>query len=116
MFIMGIGPLALAPMFGDLIEAFNSDLASVVQFTGVCILILGFSNFFWIPISDTFGRRPVLIFSSIVCLASNIWRAKATTYGSFMGACVLNGFGAGPCEVGRSGSWGLAWKQLTNDE
>jgi hypothetical protein len=46
-FIMGIGPLALAPMFGDLIEAFDSDLASVIQFTGVCILVLGFSNFFW---------------------------------------------------------------------
>jgi hypothetical protein len=45
--IMGIGPLALAPMFGDLIGAFNSDLAAVVQFTGVCILVLGFSNFFW---------------------------------------------------------------------
>lgn len=45
--IMGIGPLALAPMFGDLIHAFNSDLAGVVQFTGVCILLLGFSNFFW---------------------------------------------------------------------
>ncbi|KAJ5912173.1 uncharacterized protein N7473_001476 [Penicillium subrubescens] len=97
--IMGIGPLALAPMFGDLMGAFNSDLAAVVQFTGVCILVLGFSNFFWVPIADTFGRRPVLIFSSVVCLASNIWRAKATTYGSFMGACVLNGFGAGPCET-----------------
>ncbi|KAF7714038.1 Uncharacterized protein PECH_004967 [Penicillium ucsense] len=97
--IMGIGPLALAPMFGDLIEAFHSDLAGVVQFTGVCILLLGFSNFFWVPIADTFGRRPVLIFSSLVCLASMIWRAKATTYGSFMGACVLNGFGAGPCET-----------------
>ena len=52
-----------------------------------------------VPIADTFGRRPVLIFSCVVCLASNIWRAKATSYGSFMGACVLNGFGAGPCEV-----------------
>ncbi|KAH8705624.1 putative MFS transporter [Talaromyces proteolyticus] len=98
-FVMGIGPLALSPMFGDLMEAFNSDLAGVVQFTGVCILVLGFSNFFWVPMSETFGRRPVLIFSSLVCLASNIWRAKATTYGSFMGACVLNGFGAGPCET-----------------
>lgn len=24
----------------------------------------------------------------------------ATSYGSYMGACVLNGFGAGPAEVG----------------
>jgi hypothetical protein len=44
-FIQAFGPLALAPMFPNLIEAFNSDLASVVQFTQVCILVLGFSNF-----------------------------------------------------------------------
>jgi hypothetical protein len=49
--------------------------------------------------AQTFGRRPVAIFSSVICLASMIWRAKATSYGSFMGACVLNGIGAGPAEV-----------------
>lgn len=46
-FAQGLGPLALAPMFGQLIESFHSDLASVVRFTGVCILVLGFSNFIW---------------------------------------------------------------------
>ncbi|KAF4626677.1 hypothetical protein G7Y89_g11477 [Cudoniella acicularis] len=38
----------LAPMFGDYIEAFDSDLEKVVQFTGVAILVLGFSNFIWL--------------------------------------------------------------------
>lgn len=51
--------------------------------------------------SQTIGRRPVAILSSLICLASMIWRAKATTYSSFMGACVLNGIGAGPSEVGK---------------
>ena len=46
-FTQGFGPLALAPMFPALIEAFNTDLAGAVQFTGVCILVLGFSNFIW---------------------------------------------------------------------
>ncbi|KAJ5758312.1 uncharacterized protein N7511_007006 [Penicillium nucicola] len=98
-FSQGFGPLALAPMFPQLMEAFEADLASVVQFTGVCILVLGFSNFFWIPIQTSYGRRPVLIFSTLICLVSNIWRATATSYGSYMGACVLNGFGAGPAET-----------------
>ncbi|PCG94515.1 Major facilitator superfamily domain, general substrate transporter [Penicillium occitanis (nom. inval.)] len=97
-FAQGLGPLALAPMFGQLIESFHSDLASVVRFTGVCILVLGFSNFIWVPMSQTIGRRPVAILSSLICLASMIWRAKATTYSSFMGACILNGIGAGPSE------------------
>ena len=49
-FAQGFGPLALAPMFPQLIEAFKTDLAGVVQFTGVCILVLGFSNFIWYAI------------------------------------------------------------------
>ncbi|KAL4865435.1 hypothetical protein BDV12DRAFT_200175 [Aspergillus spectabilis] len=98
-FSQGLGPLALAPMFPQLMESFDADLAAVVKFTGVCILVLGFSNFFWIPIQTTYGRRPVLIFSTLVCVVSNIWRATAKSYGSYMGACVLNGFGAGPAET-----------------
>ncbi|KAK4860787.1 hypothetical protein LT330_004518 [Penicillium expansum] len=98
-FSQGLGPLALAPMFPQLMESFDSDLAGVVQFTGICILVLGFSNFFWIPLQTCYGRRPVLIFSTLICLVSNIWRAVATSYGSYIGACVLNGFGAGPAET-----------------
>lgn len=98
-FAQGFGPLAIAPMFPMLAQEFKSDLSSVVQFTGVTILVLGFSNFIWIPLSSTFGRRPVLLASTLVSLGSSIWKAKATTYGSFMGACVLNGLGAGPGET-----------------
>lgn len=46
-FVQGMGPLALAPMFPQLIHAFQSNLTDVVQFTGVAILVLGFSNFIW---------------------------------------------------------------------
>ncbi|KAK3704869.1 hypothetical protein LTR37_013560 [Vermiconidia calcicola] len=98
-FTQGFGPLALAPMFPDLMEAFDSELAAVVRFTGVAILVLGFSNFIWVPLSTSFGRRPVYLASQLVCVASAIWRARAKTYGSFMGACVLNGIGAGPAET-----------------
>jgi hypothetical protein len=46
-FTQGFGPLALAPMFGYYMEDFQSSLADVIQFTGVAILVLGFSNLFW---------------------------------------------------------------------
>ncbi|QSS48666.1 hypothetical protein I7I53_08729 [Histoplasma capsulatum var. duboisii H88] len=98
-FTQAFGPLALAPMFPQLIRDFDTDLAGAVKFTGVCILVLGFSNFFWVPLQTCFGRRPVLILSTLVCLVASIWRGLATSYGSFMGACILNGFGAGPAET-----------------
>lgn len=46
-FTQGLGPLSLAPMFPDYIVAFDSNITDVVKFTGVAILVLGFSNFIW---------------------------------------------------------------------
>ena len=42
-----MGPLCIAPMIPNLIKAFDSNLNDVIQFTGVAILVLGFSNFIW---------------------------------------------------------------------
>jgi len=42
-----MGPLSLAPIFPQLIEAFHSNLTDVVQFTGIAILVLGVSSFIW---------------------------------------------------------------------
>lgn len=52
-----------------------------------------------VPISSSFGRRPVYLFSQLVNFGTSIWRAKANSYGSFMGACIVNGIGAGPAET-----------------
>lgn len=116
-FTQGFGPLALAPMFPALMEAFKCNLADAIQFTGVCILVLGFSNFIWsitlpvftitykaqqvlrVPISTSFGRRPVFLLSQLINFGTSIWHAKARSYGSFMGACIVNGIGAGPAET-----------------
>ncbi|KAK1240395.1 hypothetical protein MKX07_004423 [Trichoderma sp. CBMAI-0711] len=61
-----LGPLANAPLFGLYVEEWNISLADAVQTTAVTILILGFSNLVWIPISTCFGRRPALIFSTLI--------------------------------------------------
>ncbi|KZM28498.1 transmembrane transport [Ascochyta rabiei] len=98
-FTQGFGPLALAPMFPALMEAFQCDLTEAIQFTGLCILMLGFSNFIWVPISTSFGRRPVYLLSQLVNFGASIWRARANSYGSFMGTCIVNGIGAGPSET-----------------
>ena len=46
-FTQGFAPLALAPMYPHLMGDFGHSLESVIQFTGVTILVLGFSNFIW---------------------------------------------------------------------
>jgi MFS family permease len=52
-----------------------------------------------VPISTSFGRRPVYLITQLINFGTSIWRAKATSYNSFMGACVVNGLGAGPAET-----------------
>lgn len=98
-FSLNLGPLALAPMFENYVELYDRSLVDVVQFTGVAILVLGFSNFLWVPMATCFGRRPVAILSTLLCAFSSVWRARATSYNSFLGASVLNGVAAGPCET-----------------
>ncbi|CAK7226848.1 hypothetical protein SBRCBS47491_006367 [Sporothrix bragantina] len=95
---MNLGPLACAPMFNSYMAEWNKSLGDVVQFTGIVVLVMGFSNFLWVPLIVKFGRRPVAIIGATLCAASAIWRAKSNSYGSFIGACVLNGLGAGPSE------------------
>jgi len=46
-FAQGFGPLANATIFPQLMADFDTDLEGAIQFTGVAILILGFSNFIW---------------------------------------------------------------------
>ncbi|EFY86044.1 MFS transporter [Metarhizium acridum CQMa 102] len=77
-FTQGFASLALAPMFPFLMEEFDRSLADVIKFTGVIILILGFSNFFWqvAPSRRDISGQPIILTIS-----------------------VLNGFGAGPAET-----------------
>lgn len=57
-FAQGLGPLSIAPIFPQLIEKYNTDLAGAVQFTGVAILVLGFSNFIWhVPLFTQLHQR-----------------------------------------------------------
>ena len=77
-FCQGLGPLALAPMFPQLMEAFDCSLADAIQFTGVCILVLGFSNFIWyasskISLDPCLAHRTTYANSIKGADADNIW-------------------------------------------
>lgn len=51
-FTQALEPLASAPVFGAYIDAFDCTLAQAIQTTGIALLILGFSNYLWVPLSD----------------------------------------------------------------
>lgn len=92
-------PLSLSPQVPYYMESFDSTLPEVISFIGISVLVLGFSNFIWVPLSRGLGRRPVAIITTLITTASCIWRAKATTYKSFLGSAILCGIGASPGET-----------------
>lgn len=98
-FFNALGPLSISPQGPAYMAEWNRSLEDVIQFTGVCILVFGFSNFLWVPIATKYGRRVVILTSTLVGLGSCIWRALAQSYGSFMGAVVVHGIASGVSET-----------------
>ncbi|KIY03902.1 uncharacterized protein Z520_00594 [Fonsecaea multimorphosa CBS 102226] len=94
-----VGPLAISSQVPYYMAEWNRSLSDVVQFVGVSILVLGFSNIIWVPIARAYGRRPMALLANLLNVASMIWRAEAKSYGSFLGACVLTGIACGPSET-----------------
>lgn len=92
-------PLALAPQVPYYMKSFDATLPEVINFIGVSILVLGFTNLIWVPFARGFGRRPMAIITTLITTASCIWRATAKDYNSFLGASILCGIGASPGET-----------------
>jgi MFS family permease len=93
------GQTAIGPIFPTLMEEFHITITQASGFIGTTVLVLGFANFFWVPLAENYGRRAVFIGSLIVNLGASIWHATATSYHSYLGSCILDGFGSGPVET-----------------
>ncbi|KAL3464462.1 major facilitator superfamily domain-containing protein [Aspergillus heterothallicus] len=60
-------------------------------------LMIGVSNLFWVPLANAFGRRIILIISSLIMTMAGVWAAKASSLESLFGARAVQGIGMGPC-------------------
>lgn len=50
-------------------------------------------NLMLVPIAEVYGRRFILIISSLTCLGGTLWQGAAQSYGSFMGARIFIAMG-----------------------
>lgn len=57
-------------------------------------ITLGYANFLIVPLANVYGRRPIIIICSLVCIGANLWQASVTSFPSFLGARFLSGLGA----------------------
>lgn len=75
------------------------SLNVLVHLVAVNVLLQGTSNIFWVPLSNTFGRRPILIISMLLGFLCTIWCGVAKSFGSLLAARVLSGAGYGTADT-----------------
>ncbi|KAI9710722.1 MAG: hypothetical protein M1820_002555 [Bogoriella megaspora] len=71
----------------------------LTHLAAVNILFLGASNIFWVPLSNTFGRRPVILIALAMLTGFSAWAASAKSFNSLLAARALQGIGGGPSET-----------------
>lgn len=84
-----------SPIFGLPPTPF-SDLTQLIA---INILFLGASNFIWVPLANTFGRRPIILLSLLLLVFSSMWAGLATNFRSLLAARALMGVGGGPADA-----------------
>ena len=73
--------------------------SKLTYFIAVNVLMLGASNLWWVPLSNTFGRRPVVLVSLLILVFSSMWAGMATSFGSLVAARTFMGIGGGPADA-----------------
>ncbi|KAL0933460.1 major facilitator superfamily transporter [Colletotrichum truncatum] len=73
--------------------------SDLTYFIAISTLFLGASNIWWVPLSNIFGRRPVLLVATLLMTVSTIWCAVATSYNSVLVARIFQAIGGGASET-----------------
>ncbi|KAK3395451.1 major facilitator superfamily domain-containing protein [Sordaria brevicollis] len=63
------------------------------------VLTLGAFNFFWVPIANYYGKRPVFVFSCALLCACSMWGAVADTFKSLLWSLIIAAFAGSSTEA-----------------
>jgi MFS family permease len=74
----------------------QEPLSRLTQLVSVNVLVIGLSNIIWVPLANTFGRRPILILALLIMTFGAMWAGIATSFSSLLAARAIQGFGGGP--------------------
>ncbi|KAG7665108.1 uncharacterized protein J8A68_001418 [[Candida] subhashii] len=81
----------LTPTFEILAEEYGVDLPTAAYFTSAQIAAFGVFPLLWVPLMNTYGRKPFLTFAALACCILNIGGGFSKTYGQQMATRVLVG-------------------------
>jgi DHA1 family bicyclomycin/chloramphenicol resistance-like MFS transporter len=97
-----VGPLAIdtyLPSFPAIATSFNASPMMVQQTLSAFLFTFAFMMLFYGTLSDSFGRRPVILISLTVYIAASVGAALAPSFGWLLACRVLQGLAAGAGSV-----------------
>jgi MFS family permease len=86
---------ASTPVFGFPPKPFSQ----LTYLIAVNLLMLGASNLWWVPLANTFGRRPVILISLLILVFSSMWAGLSTSFNSLLISRLFMGIGGGPADA-----------------
>ncbi|CAK3774877.1 major facilitator superfamily transporter isoform A [Lecanosticta acicola] len=89
----------LAPAFYPLSLQFHKSTTQTSDLLLWPILALGVFNFFWVPLANYIGKRPVFVFSTFVLAAAYLWGALAGSFQSLLWSNILAAFAGSASEA-----------------
>ena len=93
----GIG--GLAPAFYILSLEFGKTMTETSHLLLWPILVLGAFNFFWVPVANYFGKRPVFVAASLLLTLCYVWGAVAKSFESLLWSNVIAAFAGSSTEA-----------------
>lgn len=71
----------------------------LTKLVAVNVLMMGVSNIFWVPLANTFGRRPILITALVMGVFFSMWCGLADDFDSLLAARILQGLSCAPSDT-----------------
>jgi MFS family permease len=89
----------LAPAFFVLSQEFDKTMPEISDLLVWPILVLGVFNFFWVPVANYFGKRPVFVVASGLLCAAYVWGALASSFDSLLWSNIVAAFAGSSTEA-----------------
>jgi MFS family permease len=80
-------------------EGLLTSIGKTAYFFTTTALLQGVSNFFWVPMTNKFGRRPVYLISYSIYFICCIWLIFEKSYSGFLAGRIIMGIGSGAAET-----------------
>ncbi|KAK8020846.1 hypothetical protein PG990_005984 [Apiospora arundinis] len=98
-FLTNYGIGGLAPAFYILSKEFDKTVPETSDLLLWPILVLGAFNFFWVPVANYIGKRPVFVFASLLLTLCSIWGATANGFRSLLWSNIIGAFAGSSTEA-----------------